>query len=125
MSVWLVFLGGGIGSVLRYGMSSISVRWVGSGFPYGTLAINVLGSFLMGAVAQYFLVRTGLPQGLRLFLTTGLLGGFTTFSTFSLESVLLYQRGDTAAAASYVLASIVLGLGGLIAGWTLLRHLGA
>lgn len=117
----IVFLGGGLGSALRHGVNLASAQWSGTAWPAATLAINVLGSLLMGIVAEAFALRSGLPAELRLLLATGILGGFTTFSTFSLEAALLHQRGDTLQAALYVAASVVLGVGGLFAGMAIAR----
>lgn len=113
----LVFLGGGIGAALRHGVNQLALLLLGAGaFPFGTLTINVAGSFVMGLVAAL------LPEGpMRLFLATGLLGGFTTFSAFSLDAVQLWQRGEQAAAAAYVIASVLLSIGGLAAGLTLAK----
>ena len=121
----LVFLGGGIGAASRHGVNIAAARLLGTAFPWGTLIINVAGSFAMGLIAAWFAFRadTGLSQHARLFLTTGILGGFTTFSAFSLDAVLLWERGAIASAAAYVLASVVLSLVGLIAGLALIRGL--
>jgi len=121
MEFLIVFLGGGLGSAMRHGVNVLAARHVASGFPFGTLAINVLGSFVMGLVVELLALRMGLPQNLRLFLTTGILGGFTTFSTFSLEAALLHERGQTALAGGYVAASVVLGVGALFLGMALVR----
>lgn len=121
----LVFLGAGLGGVLRHGVNLVSLALVGSGFPAGTLAINLAGSFAMGLVAGWFALHAGegVSQGLRLFLTTGVLGGFTTFSAFSLDAALLWQRGDAGAAAFYVIASVAGSIGALFAGLALVRGL--
>lgn len=116
----LVFLGGGLGAALRHGVNVLALR-ANTTFPYGTLCINVVGSLLMGMVVAWFAARSGLSPSLRLFLTTGVLGGFTTFSAFSLEAALLYERGQTGLAVAYVLASVVLSIGGLFAGMALVR----
>ncbi|WP_038203408.1 fluoride efflux transporter CrcB [Xenophilus azovorans] len=121
MEFLIVFLGGGLGSAMRHGVNVLAARHVASSFPFGTLAINVLGSFVMGLVVELLALRMGLPQNLRLFLTTGILGGFTTFSTFSLEAALLHERGQTALAGGYVAASVVLGVGALFLGMALVR----
>ncbi|MBS4048322.1 MAG: fluoride efflux transporter CrcB [Alphaproteobacteria bacterium] len=121
MNYLIVFIGAGIGGALRHGVNLAALRLVGAGFPWGTLAINIVGSFVMGLVAEYFALKSGLPQQWRLFLTTGVLGGFTTFSAFSLEVALLYERGEMLAAALYMLASAVLAVAGLFAGLYVIR----
>jgi CrcB protein len=123
MGYLIVFLGGGLGAALRHGVNLAAARLFGMGFPYGTLVINVLGSLAMGLIAEYFALKIGLPQRWRLFLTTGVLGGFTTFSAFSLEAALLYERGQIAGAAIYVVASVVLSIGALFAGLAIVRML--
>jgi fluoride exporter len=123
MGFLIVFLGGGLGAALRHGVNIAAARLLGTTFPYGTLAINVLGSLAMGLIAEYFALKIGLPQRWRLFLTTGVLGGFTTFSAFSLEAALLYERGQIAGAALYVVASVVLAIGALFAGLAIVRML--
>jgi CrcB protein len=124
-STVLVFLGAGIGGVLRHGVNLVSPRWFGAGFPAGTLLINVLGSALMGLIAGWLAFKTqaGWSQHARLFLTTGILGGFTTFSAFSLDAVLLWERGEAGLAAAYVIGSVVLSLAALFAGLALVRSL--
>ena len=122
MGFLIVFLGGGLGAAARHGANLLVARAISSGFPFGTLAINVLGSFLMGAIVGYLAFRGEVSQHWRLFLTTGILGGFTTFSAFSLETVLLYERGQLAMAIFYVVASVGLAIAGLFAGLSLLRH---
>ena len=97
-------------------------RLTGGTFPLHTLVINVLGSFLMGLIAEYFALKANLPPAWRLFLTTGVLGGFTTFSAFSLDAALLYERGQLTAAAVYVAASVVLSIVGLFAGLAVIRQ---
>jgi CrcB protein len=122
MGFLIVFLGGGIGAALRHGVNLISARLLGTGFNYATLIENVSGSVIMGLLVGYFAFRHGIPQHVRLFLTTGILGGYTTFSAFSLDSVLLYERGELGLAALYVVLSVVLSVGGLAAGLALVRH---
>ncbi len=113
--------GGAIGAVLRYLMESISV--FGMDFPVGTLIVNVLGSFAMGALVTFFaLYYTPSPE-LRAFLAVGLLGAFTTFSTFSLDVVTLWDRGDIYHAIGYGLASLILSVGGLVLGMILVRQI--
>ena len=124
-STLLVFVGAGIGGVLRHGVNLVSPRWFGTGFPAGTMLINVLGSALMGVIAGWLAFKTqaGWSQHVRLFLTTGILGGFTTFSAFSLDAVLLWERGEAGLAAAYVVGSVVLSLVALFAGLALVRSL--
>ena len=121
MSFAIVFLGAGIGGALRHGVNLAAERLFGTGFPYGTMIVNVFGSFLMGALASYFLSRTGVPQGARLFLTTGVLGGFTTFSAFSLDAALLLERHFYWSAAIYMAGSVLLSIVALFAGLSLFR----
>lgn len=122
MGYLIVLAGAGIGGALRHGVNLASLRLFGSGgFPFGTLFVNVVGSFLMGLIAEYFALRSGLPQHWRLFLTTGVLGGFTTFSSFSLETALIYERGEVLTAFAYVLASVAFSVGALFAALALLR----
>jgi len=121
MNYLIVFVGAGIGGALRHGVNVLAARIAGLDFPYGTLAVNVLGSFAIGVIAEYFALKAELPQQWRLFLTTGILGGFTTFSAFSLETALLYERNQLGAAAIYVIASVALAVGGLFAGLHLVR----
>jgi CrcB protein len=123
MNYLIVFVGAGIGGAMRHGINVLAARVAGLDFPYGTLAINVIGSFAMGVIAEYFALKADLPQHWRLFLTTGILGGFTTFSAFSLETAVLYERNELGAAAVYVIASVVLSVGGLFAGLAMVRAL--
>ena len=117
----IVFLGAGIGGALRHGVNVASSRAFGLGFPVGTMTVNIVGSFLMGALAGWFAFRPGTDQHLRLFLTTGILGGFTTFSAFSLDSALLIERHDYALAAGYVAGSVGLSIAALFIGLALFR----
>jgi CrcB protein len=121
MTYLIVFLGGGLGAALRHGINIGVARWLGTAFPYGTFFINVTGSLVMGLVAAYFAFKGGISQHLRLFLTTGILGGYTTFSAFSLDTALLYERGELGLAAVYVLASVLLSIAGLFAGFWIVR----
>lgn len=124
-STVLVFLGAGIGGMLRHGVNLVSPRWFGTGFPAGTLLINVVGSALMGLVAGWFAfkMQAGWSQPIRLFLSTGILGGFTTFSAFSLDAIMLWERGEAGLAAAYVFGSVILSLAALCAGLALVRSL--
>ncbi|GLK76498.1 putative fluoride ion transporter CrcB [Methylopila jiangsuensis] len=125
MGFIIVFLGAGLGGALRHAVNLAALRWLGSGFPVGTMAINIAGSFAMGLIAALFVIKGELPQEWRLFLTTGVLGGFTTFSAFSLETALLYERGETLGAAAYVAASIILSIAAVFAGLQVMRLSGA
>lgn len=122
MRYLIVFVGAGFGGALRHFINH-AVAQMGVAVPMGTLAINVAGSFAMGAIAEYFALRAHLPLEWRLFLTTGILGGFTTFSAFSLEAALLYERGQLVYAAGYVLGSVGLSIGALFAALALVRTL--
>ena len=116
----IVFLGAGIGGALRHGINVWAARMFGFGFPFGTLLVNVLGSFVMGLLVGFFAYRAGLvPQHMRLFLTTGVLGGFTTFSAFSLDAALLVERHAYAIAATYVVGSVFASLVALFLGLAL------
>lgn len=109
-SIIFVFLGSGLGGALRHSVGLGALRLLGPNFPFGTLAINVAGSALMGLAAGIFAAHGPLSYEFRLFLMTGLIGGFTTWSTFSLDVVLLWERGEAFAAAAYVATSLVLSL---------------
>ena len=124
MGYLIVFIGGGIGAALRHGVNVAGMRLAGVTFPYATLFANVTGSLVMGLLAGYFAFKGGTSQNLRLFLTTGILGGYTTFSAFSLDAVLLYERGEIGAAATYVVSSVALAILGLVVGLALARQLG-
>ncbi|MDE1995372.1 MAG: fluoride efflux transporter CrcB [Rhizobiaceae bacterium] len=123
MNFLIVFLGAGLGGALRQGVNHLAAHLLGLGFPYGTLAVNVSGSLVMGLLTEYFVVRSGTPLELRLFLTTGILGGFTTFSTFSLDTIALWERGEWMTASLYVGLSLVLSLAALVAGLAFVRML--
>lgn len=122
MMPWLIVAAGGaVGATLRHAANQLSLLCLGAAFPWGTMIVNISGSVVMGILVGCFSLLWDAPQGVRLFLATGVLGGFTTFSAFSLEAVLLMQRGQISAAILYVLTSVVLSLGGLYAGMTLIR----
>src|SRR3954468_3220736 len=121
MGFLIVFLGGGLGAALRHGINLVSARLLGLEFPYHTLIINITGSAVMGLIAGYFAFKGDASQHWRLFLTTGILGGYTTFSAFSLDAALLYERGEVSLAAVYVLGSVVLSIAALFAGLALAR----
>jgi CrcB protein len=122
MSFLIVFLGGGLGASLRHGVNILSARMLGTAFPYATLFENVTGSLVMGLLAGYFAFKGDASQSWRLFLATGVLGGYTTFSAFSLDAALLYERGALGLAALYVAGSVALSIAGLFAGLALVRH---
>jgi len=109
-----VGLGGAIGAMLRFGVGLAMFRLTGPGFPFGVLSVNVLGSFLMGVFVIYAFQRD--VEYLNPFVMTGLLGGFTTFSAFSLDAFTLYERGEVAQAFIYVALSVLLSIAALIAG---------
>lgn len=122
--VLLVALGGALGSAARYGVNVATTRAFGLGFPWGTLTVNVVGGLVMGLLAALFALRAEASPEVKLFLMTGVLGGFTTFSAFSLDAVALWERGEVGAAAAYVAASVALSIGALVAGLALGRALG-
>ena len=113
----LVFLGGGIGSTFRYGVTLAALRLLGIGFPWGTFTVNVVGSAAMGAFAGWLTSRAPDPghDAFRLFFMTGILGGFTTFSAYSLDTVALWEKGAQTTAIVYAVASVVISLGVLVA----------
>ncbi|MEE8371770.1 MAG: fluoride efflux transporter CrcB [Sphingomonadales bacterium] len=113
--------GGALGAVARHFVSHQVALWLGHGFPFGTMGVNVLGSFLLGVLVTLLAESFSLSQELRGFLVVGLLGGFTTFSAFSLETVLLIERNQMALAGLYVTGSVLLGVFGLFAGIYLAR----
>ena len=117
----LVMLGGALGAGLRYGVGLGAVRALGSGFPWGTFLVNLAGGLAAGLLLGFLLARGEQGEPWRLFLGVGLLGGFTTFSAFSAETVYMLQRGELAAAACYVLASVVGAIALLFAGLSLAR----
>ena len=116
-----IALGGAIGALGRHFVAAGMIAMLGHGFPWGTLAVNVIGSFAMGALVETTALVWSPSLELRALMTVGLLGAFTTFSTFSLDTVLLYERGETALAAAYIVLSFALSVGALFAGMRLLR----
>jgi CrcB protein len=118
-----VALGGSIGSVARYLVGIGSGKLFGTAFPWGTLIINITGSFLIGAFVGLFAIRWDLPQAARVFLTVGICGGYTTFSTFSLDAWYLIERGQGLASLAYMLSSVVLSVLALIGALQLVRAL--
>jgi CrcB protein len=121
MSYLVVFLGAGVGGAMRHAMNIWIARFAGTHFPLHTLVINVSGSLVMGMVAAWFALKGGAAGHLRLFLATGILGGYTTFSAFSLDAMLLWERHDYLLFAYYVGGSVVGSLLGLVAGLWIVR----
>jgi CrcB protein len=115
----LICCGGAVGTGARYLLGSLAVRWLGPDFPYGTLVINVLGSFLIGVVQQVAFTTVWIPETLRLVLAVGVMGGFTTYSSFSYETIRLIETGSWPAATLYVVLTTALCLGGCLAGLAL------
>lgn len=120
-NIGLVALGGAVGAVLRHLTGLAALRLLGPGFPWGTLAVNILGGFAMGVLAAT-VARLGPPGEMwRLLLGTGVLGGFTTFSAFSLETALMIERGALATAGVYAIGSVALAVGALCVGLAVAR----
>ncbi|SES81667.1 CrcB protein [Nitrosomonas marina] len=115
--------GGALGAISRYGVSLTAAHLFGHHFPWGTLTVNISGSFIMGLLIALFAHFWQPPEVLRLFFVTGFLGGFTTFSTFSLDIATLYERGNLVTAFMYGSSSVVLSIGALFAGMALVRQL--
>ena len=121
-ALFLVMAGGALGSAGRYLTGRATSTLLGPDWPWGTMTVNLLGGLLMGLLTGA-LARVAAPEGWRLFVSVGVLGGFTTFSTFSLDAISLYERGEPALAALYVGVSVAGGLLGLLAGMALIRAL--
>lgn len=121
MNAILIFLGGGLGAVLRHGVNRLTFAIWSAGFPAGTMVVNIIGSLLMGIFIGLFAAHPGITPSARLFLTTGLLGGFTTFSAFSLDALTLYERGQIGLALGYVAASVILSLAAIAVGFFAVR----
>jgi len=117
-----VFFGAGIGGMLRLAANRAGVHFALS-FPWSTLCVNVSGSLAIGLIAGWFALRGQAGQTLRLFLTTGVLGGYTTFSAFALDTVLLWERGQAWRSAFYVLSSVLFSIAGAFLGLAIIRQL--
>ena len=117
-----VALGGAIGAVARYLSMSAVGHWLGHGFPWGTIVVNVVGSFLLGALIETFALVWSPGEAVRMMVVVGILGAFTTFSTFSLDVHSLVARGSFLSAGSYVIGSVVVSIAALFAGMALFRH---
>jgi fluoride exporter len=124
LNLLLVAVGGGIGAAIRHLVNIASLRLVGTAFPWGTLAINVTGCFVMGVFIELLARRFNASNELRLFVATGILGGFTTFSAFSLDFAVLWERGAALPAAGYVFASVIGSLMAVFLGLWLARSFG-
>lgn len=121
--LFAIAVGGGIGALGRHFLSSAVTVLLGSGFPWGILVVNILGGFLMGTFVEAGALKFSFTLETRAFLTTGLLGGFTTFSAFSLDAALLIDRGEWMSAILYVASSALLSIAALFAGLWLVRSL--
>lgn len=121
-TVFAVGVGGGLGALARYYIAGW-VQPAGAAFNWGIFVVNITGGLLMGMIVEASALKLNLSPELRSFLTVGILGGYTTFSTFSLDSVLLLQRGEYAQAAFYVIGSVVLSILALFAGLWIVRSL--
>lgn len=119
----LVASGGAIGASLRYLTGIAALRLLGANFPWGTLLVNVVGSFVMGVVTEFIVRKLGASSELRLLLMTGLLGGYTTFSAFSLDAVLMIERGAISGAAGYIAANVIGSIAALMLGLILARNI--
>jgi CrcB protein len=121
LNIILVAAGGAFGSVLRYLVGVVTLRWLGPGFPWGTLTVNIVGSFAIGLLTEAIARRFNASAELRLLLVTGVLGGFTTFSSFSLDTMALIERGAGVATIAYLAGSLGLSFLAIFAGLALGR----
>ncbi|ODS55541.1 MAG: protein CrcB [Agrobacterium sp. SCN 61-19] len=121
--ILLVAIGGATGSVARYLTGIAMTRWLGMGFPWGTITVNIVGSFIIGLLTELLARRFSAPMEMQLLLVVGFLGGFTTFSSFSLDTMALFERGESHLALAYVGASLVLSLSAAFSGLALGRSL--
>ena len=119
--VLLVAIGGGLGATLRYLANLGALKWLGTNALWGTAGINIVGSFAMGLFIEFLARRLGGSPELRLFVATGILGGFTTFSAFSLDFAVLFERGDVTQAFGYAAISVIVSIAALFAGLYLAR----
>ncbi|MGN6269638.1 MAG: fluoride efflux transporter CrcB [Sphingomonas sp.] len=122
MNYLLVMLGGAIGSVARFGVGKLTLGWFGPNYPWGTLTVNLIGGLLMGLLVGV-LARVSASDQWRVFAAIGVLGGFTTFSSFALDTVNMIERGDLAAALGYILLSVAGAVLGVFAGLWAVRAL--
>jgi CrcB protein len=121
MHFWLVCAGGAIGAGARYLVNASAMHWMGPGFPWGTFAVNVAGSLVMGLLAGWVIIRGGMSESVRFFLMTGVLGGFTTFSAYALDTFYMVERGAYGLALVYVVGSVLLSIGAVFAGVQAIR----
>lgn len=118
----MVAAGGAAGAAARYLVYVLAGQFLGTGFPFGTLIVNIVGSFIMGVLVEGMALAWTIGEQMRLFLAVGVLGAFTTFSTFSLDVGLLYERGKIALIALYVSVSVIGSIGALFLGMYLIRR---
>ena len=117
----IVFIASGLGGAMRYGVNLFVTTLLPGSFPAGTITINITGSLAMGLLAELFLLRAGFSQDTKIFWTTGIIGGYTTFSTFALNAVTLWSRGEDVTAIVYVVASVIVAVLSLAGGMALVR----
>lgn len=122
-NILLVAIGGATGSVARYLAGIAMTRWLGPAFPWGTITVNIVGSFMIGLLTELIARKFSAPMEMRLLLVVGVLGGFTTFSSFSLDTMALFERGESLSAVVYVFASVLLSLAAALGGLALGRSL--
>jgi CrcB protein len=123
MILLMVALGGGVGAVIRFVVAGTIQSAAWPGYPWGIFVVNITGGLAMGLIVELSALKLSMSPEMRAFLTTGVLGGYTTFSTFSLDSVLLIERGDYASAIVYVIGSAVLSILAVFAGFWIVRAL--
>lgn len=121
--ILLVAGGGAVGAVARYLVYVLAGQLLGPAFPFGTLIVNIVGSFLMGVLVETMALVWSASQEARLFLAVGVLGAFTTFSTFSLDVAVLYERGRPVLVATYIVVSVICSIGALFAGLHVMRRI--
>lgn len=120
-TIFAVAVGGALGTVLRHGVNLAAARWIGMGFPWGTLLVNILGCLILGALIELLALRAEMSQHWRSFVGTGFCGGLTTFSAYCADIVLLAERQQFALAGLYAAGSVAAGVGGFLAGMALMK----
>lgn len=118
-----VAAGGAIGAVCRYAIDVGATRWLGLAYPWGTLTVNIVGCLILGLLVEVFALHWSPSQEVRAFFAIGILGAFTTFSSFSMETILLFERGEVAASLGYVVMTVVLSIGAFAAGMFTFRQI--